>query len=537
MPAELGTATTRNRWALAAIVVVAIAALANALKGVQLSVSHMMWPYWTLSYRHGFIRRGLAGTIFQAVAVGLRDDEQRSLALDLHIVAWVAMAGVIVCEAVDAARGGNTRSRRIVFLGVTAVLASQLVPTLGAIAGYLDVYIVLIALITARFARQHRWMLAGLLGAIGPLVHDGFLFLWLPIVALAAYDVRRSEWRVRSALPGIAWLMVPLASEALVFAFHSSTALSRCFLELPAGAPDIRVFELPLGFLLHRMFDTYEHHLPNFVLAVIFYGAPAVVTILCAERLVPHASRFARLALPYVALLPCSILLVAWDLSRFLVWMHVGAFVVLCHAAPREPVEESSSDAARVPPAISLGLAALVVFAVGGPSVFSYFDHTFVEYRVGPRVLTHTPGAALSIAFANLFNRHAQRTALSSAQGCPLDLPAPASDAPCRPEVTATSFVHTPPLSLAPGRYSARVDVEPLACEEAAGVVVVRYLSRLAMPDPPPVAFDARVATSTIIDFEVDAQAAATARMRVAIEGRAGCFRVAALEIASRGRP
>lgn len=519
-----------------ATALVVVAVLTNAIKGVQLVVSGMMWPYWTLSYRHGFIRRGLAGTVMLAMTPGLRDDDRRSLAMQLHVVAWVAICAIVVHEATALVSRSDATTRRLVHLATAAIMLSQFIPTMGAVAGYLDVYIMVIALVAARLARERRWLEASMMGAIGPLIHDGFAFLWLPIVACALFDLRSSRWRVREVGRPLLWLVLPFLSEIAVLALHSPSALTRCFLELPPGAPDIRVFEMPLGWMLDRMRHTYAGNFPTFALAVAYYGAPAAVALACVIRLLPRSSRLSGIATIGVALLPCTILLVAWDLSRFLVWMYFGAFVVLCHAVPCG-VEGEVRAVGR--PGFwhwreSALLAALVLAAFGGPTTYSYFDHTFVDYRVGPALLSRTPGARLSLAFASLYGRRFQSRSYSTARECTLESPSLRIEPGCRVEVMPSTLVQTPPLSLAPGTYVARVRVEALGCATASGSLAVHTPWRLAPPEPPPIAIDALTSSEATLTMDIGAEASAMGLLRVAVEGHEGCFRVTSLEISDR---
>jgi len=520
--------------------IVVCASVVHAVKGIQLRVSWNMWPYWTLTYRHGFVRRATVGALFQSFASGLSEPDQQALAQQIHVGAWLLFVLLLILDAMDALKQEQGRHRFFVAVGAASVFLSHLVPTIGSLAAYLDVYVLLAALVTARMVRRRRWVSAGLLASVAPFVHDGFIFVWLTVVMCALLDLRPQGEQLPLARPRAVWSLLPLAipfvTTAVVLMCHSSTALERCLSELPPSTPDIRVFEMPLSWMLARMYDTISHNLVNLALATIFFGWSCVITIVCAAKLGGSGAR-AWIVAVAGAVLPCTILVVAWDLTRFIVWLNLGAFITLCHRAARLQEAGQAPEPAELSPRTirfgTVAVAALVVAAVGGPTLFSYFGASFAHYRAGPRLLARTPAAHLAYLYVRVYNRSYLRDAFSSrnAEKCSLEARGVELDRACSGTLTASAAIDTPALMLRPGRYAARVRTHAADCSISVGTIEVRAYWRLAPRLDAAAAFDSRRESESSVTFDVDSELAAMGDIRIEVRAREGCFRVNAVEV------
>ena len=519
--------------------VVVAAVLANALKGIAPGASSLMWPYWVVTYRHGFIRRGLAGTVFQSIVEGMSIDEQQRLVLGFHFVLYLALAAGLLAWSITLMHGASARVRLLLATGTAALFLSAFFPSFGWTTGYLDPYVLALAGAGAFLAFRRSPMAAGLIAMVGPLIHDEFLFVWLPVLGCCVSDVLASNDRpraVRRFLP----ITLPILSELLVLWLHSPSALARSLAELPPEWRGIGVFELSLRDAVLRMYDVTMANAERLGLAMAFFGWPPLVTASCAVALAPGPTRRRVIMVAMTTLSPCAILLVAWDLSRYLVWTSFSAFLVLCWSA--RAARASSSEGEPAPSRRSvwtsnLALAALVLCAAGGPSLFSYFHHAHADYRLGPRWLRFTPAARISYAWLGIYNRDHIVRAWSSADGCKMEAQNVRSVAPegCAFELQPGSLVETPLLGLARGAYTARIAIEPLdLCNDATGELAVHLRWRLASPKPS-VSVDARSMQTASLDFAIDAEESAMGSVRVDVSTRAGCFRLVSMVITRRG--
>jgi hypothetical protein len=508
------------------------------LKGFSLDAGAQNWPYWALTYHHGFIRRGLAGAILQGVASGLTVDQQHALVGRIHVAVLLLFAAGIAAWSLLLMRRASGRERRLVLTSVAAIFLSSLVPTEEMTTEYLDIYILAIALGTAFLAFTRRNVVSGLVASIGPFVHDAFLFLWLPVLALAAAEVVASRERRRMALR-LAPLALPILAEAVVLRFHSSRALALALAELPASWRGIQLFELPLDFMTSRMRDVYRNDGGNAVLGALLYGWPAVVVAACATALAPGRLRFRLLSSLLITFSPWAILLVAWDLSRFLVWSSFGGFIALCWSmrARRERAlaDPAPSLSRRSTWALRAALAVLALMALGGPGTYSYFDYTFAEYKVGPDLLRHTPAASIAYAWIGLYNRKFLKRELHPSAGpCELEGTNIHLDDHCVAVMDPKARLAPRFFVLASGAYTARLDVAPVeGCADATGELAVRLRWRLSSPKPS-VRFDARVQPSVALDFTIDAEEQAMGAMTVDVTTDQGCLRVSRMAIDRR---
>ena len=140
-------------------------------------------PYWYLTYTSGFIRRGLVGTFVSPFIVGL--PPQQALVfisglctlLAAVYLAVVAILAAIVYEALE------SRPRQLLWLALVAVaLASPGLPMLANDFGTFDPLIALVAALVTIAAFRCAFWSAMALSVIGPLVHEAFFFLALPLL-------------------------------------------------------------------------------------------------------------------------------------------------------------------------------------------------------------------------------------------------------------------------------------------------------------------------------------------------------------------
>lgn len=520
----------------ASAVALAICALVNLMKGVQLGVDVAAFPFWSLSYRYGFVRRGLAGTVFRSLTGGLPDESRRAVILQLHVVVVIAVIAILASATVRLLARASMRTRHIVFVASAALFLSQLLPTLTMRVGFFDAYLVLLFLVAAALATSRRWIAAGVVGAIGPFIHDGFVFLWLPILVAAGADVLRGRFDPKERRR-VAFVLLPIVAAVSILGAHDSEALGKMIAELPRAQKwPILEFEMPVSTAVTKMSEHFALNKANVLLAIAFHCWPAAVMVACATTIPRSQARMAWLENVLITIAPWTILLFAWDLTRFLVWAHVGAFLAVHRACA---LDESDGDERTLSPrTVSLGIGAvglLVLASFGGPFVWSFFSHTYAEYWVGPAWVTRTPAAALSYAFVNAYNRDRHMTSFASRDACKLEVVRAASIdlATCSVRIEKDGSLQTTELALAPGRYVAHVKTAVLDCDAASGDVAFRARWRHA-PTVAPTRFDARTTNDVALALDVDVESAAMGQIRVEVRGAEGCFRVVSVDVTSR---
>ena len=181
------------RVAPALVFAVLLARWATGLPGEACEV-----PYFYLSYTEGFIRRALVGTFTLPLLAG------RSLGDAMAMIGIVNIIGATLFLGLLA-----HRIRDVSPLILLAFIASGALPWLANDLGNLDTWILLFAF--AAVCGLERCPLAGLaLCALAPLVHEGTVFLLLPMLGglWIAREQKRALVAVASAITLTAVLCV-----------------------------------------------------------------------------------------------------------------------------------------------------------------------------------------------------------------------------------------------------------------------------------------------------------------------------------------
>gem|GEM_PF-4942079 len=508
-----------------ALGVLALACVANLLKAIPDETQRLVWPFWSITYRYGFVRRGLVGTIFHALG-GRTDELGVYRVLVVHRVATALLVAAMLAWALRTIAREGAKERVPLAYGIAAVFLSGFVPTVGQNAGYYDVFILLVAVAAAFAATNGALVVAAALAAVGPVIHDAFVFVWMPVLVASWCRGVRAR-----GLP----LLAPLAVTVLVQLAHSATAIDR-MIDEAADKEALRVaYRLSLRWFADRMVTIFADRPEQLALGLVAFAAPAVVAAAYAAR----AGRDVR-AVVLTTVSPCAILLVAWDLSRFLVWSAFGAYVALV-ALPRSRTMTARQDDVRGA-VLGGALAAIAIAAAGGPHLYAYFHVAYADYTSGPSILRHTPAARLSYAWLRVFNRRLYTTGLASTRASepcvlePWDARRGTGADACTFELDDKARVESPLLWLERGVYVARVRLEAAGPADTAPRVrlVARPYGRFAKPAVESAGELHGEAAWFEVAFEVGEADEAVGRQRVIVYGEGGSFRLTDLVVQRR---
>ena len=192
----------------------------SVLRGVGTTLAPAGAVYSVVDYSDGFIRRGLVGQIFMAIfSRDTARDAWRAAFWSHHVAIFLLLAGLLLWLARQANKPAAGRT-----VAIFAIFASgQFLPTLAAVAGYLDVYVLLLALACFSLAARGQVWLAALLGAIGPVVHEMFVFYWLALLLMLVF--RDGSGLLRRTDNLLAACALPVLSAALVMLFSGKAAV------------------------------------------------------------------------------------------------------------------------------------------------------------------------------------------------------------------------------------------------------------------------------------------------------------------------
>lgn len=267
-------------------------------------------PYWFLTYKSGFIRRGFVGTFVSPFIVGIPlPDAIIFICLVCTLIAAVYLAVIAILTTV-VYESIKSRTQQFLWLGLIAVaLVSPGLPMLDYDFGTLDTVIALIAiLVTIAVFRQAFWV-AILLSAAGPLVHEAFFFLTLPLIGSIWWG-----WsdRRRTAIAAAAVIIL-----VTLMIWHFSTADFLWQPGVPLAQSDLDAFA---GWQLgqHVVFMNF----PDVAVSVWLWAFGSTASM-CGLLwpLVPGRRLWACARVLVGALFTVSILVIGSDTERFLDWI------------------------------------------------------------------------------------------------------------------------------------------------------------------------------------------------------------------------
>lgn len=257
-------------------------------------------PYWYLSYSEGFIRRAFVGTLTMPLLVGRPLGEVMAIVAAFGGAASIALLAILVA--------GSGRQRALDAIPLAFVFSSAL-PSLARDLGTLDPFLVLAAV--AAFLLTERGSLAApALCAVAPLIHEGALFLLMPL--LGGLFVLRPERRALAVAGAFAAGIAALA----LWLFSTTDFAWPAGMAMPVGREFV---EWELGQRFHLFVPAIT---PDIVLFAI---APCALMAALAGR---RAGRLRAAGVVAGALLTWSVTAIAYDNERLFAWGPVTAFLL-----------------------------------------------------------------------------------------------------------------------------------------------------------------------------------------------------------------
>jgi hypothetical protein len=342
-------------------------------------------------------------------------DRQQALVPMVHVFTCAVLGAAVLLPTLRelARRRTDRQTGRLLAAALLLAACSPCLPTFVLLTGFMDPILFVLAFSAYGCATRGRLAVAAILCALGPFVHEAFVFVWVGPAGLLLMQGRRARsWR--RAL-GIA--LVPALATAVVLAFHSPSAASAMI----ASAPLDEVtkdgltryqYGLHIGEALAIMLAQFRAWPLHVVLACGAFLVPSILVTMCAALIAQRSGRFSRwelAALVGCALLPAAALTVAWDLSRLLVWTMPTSILVL-HFVAKEADRRDPEPPARTRRSVTIGLAAAcgicAVVGFASPNVYAYFDFCTADYELFPPGIDRSLPARVGYLFVNYYNRH-----------------------------------------------------------------------------------------------------------------------------------
>jgi hypothetical protein len=320
-----------------------LAGMTNSYGPVALNYGFALY---FLNYRHGFVKRGLIGTLIEPIPYLSRTD---LIALEL---AFIFVAFGLTYFVLRRLLFGNAQDRG---LAATLFAAPALLPHIGALFAQPDVTLYLVLLVTLAAFLHLRSAAAALvstlLATIGLLCHEGFSLAYYPLTVAILWDLCRHK-RLRWS---IAIVHVLLVLAAFLVIVH--------FGRLKVG-PDLLLKEagqrtsVPLQ---RQLFDVLASsyaqqralvsHFYRFRGMQILYALTALISVpyfallVALHRCTARARGDAKLdmAIRFILFaLPLTLCYLGHDVARWIAACGIDATLFLCYLALTDPCARSA---------------------------------------------------------------------------------------------------------------------------------------------------------------------------------------------------
>lgn len=332
-------------------------------------VSFYAAGHWLFTWRHGFVKRGLVGTLASPVLTGKTgQDIQPIVTILATVVLTLLCGGLVYAGLVITRRARATQGGGFVYVSVLAFLGSSGVIAMASTLGYLDHVLACLALLGVGAASRGRPGLAALACVAGLAVHEIFVFYGLPVVAFtvalrARVAARGSVLRAVGAwgAPVVGFGLVLLASQSTVPA-ERLLAIRQDLLATHYFQPDQvegLMYPLDHGLLL----DLRGHaHLAvgralDWRVGRMAYPPALALTAAASALLVGSGLRRWAVLAGFVVLAPLAIHALGQDTPRFTNLVVMQAYFVLFAVARVAP-------AGRVSRPLGLAVGVLGVLAL-----------------------------------------------------------------------------------------------------------------------------------------------------------------------------
>lgn len=305
------------------------------LKGLGSNIVPGTEFYWLLTYEHGFMRRALIGTLMRPLLAFASFDHLRPAIVTAHVVMCLGI--VAMCHGLFRAmvmRETRIDARVTMVAAFVMLMCGPLLPTLAHDVGFIDVYVLTVALAGFWLVLRQRYLGAAIVATGGPLIHEAFAFIWLPVAIMLVWSSVRTKQDIERKLLAAA---LPLSSMAAVVWLQSAAVAAAAIDALPVSTfvkDGLREFQIgqtvqsSLGTTRYQFLGNWDH----VATSAAYLLLPAVATVWAAAYC--HWPRWdARwrtlLVAVIVTISPLGVVAFAWDLSRFLVWSDLAAAMML----------------------------------------------------------------------------------------------------------------------------------------------------------------------------------------------------------------
>ena len=353
--------------------------LFSAFRALKLPGSYPL-SHWLLSWEHGFIKRGLVGTVLLPLIQFKTRIEILHLIFALSMLIVFAVAALLLSlyrRSLKRLDANNNGSDAFLLQIATVVFASSAAVVIGTYnTGFLEHFLEVACLLSVTAVLKRRYLPVLLLTVVAMLIHEMYLVYGFPIVLLALLQqssAQRGEGASRLQAFRLPFVAVVVALITAVFVIVGSTNSPPEQLEglksdimdrsgLNAANADNAVFHLKHTFVQNfKMQIRIPGRFTDTNIAQTTYPA-TLFLLLAAGAILRRAGRLHRMWMVVPAVLaPMALHFAAWDTPRFSAFTTVHAVVALFVCAQGIETERPAASRSVIHLFILLALAVCAI--------------------------------------------------------------------------------------------------------------------------------------------------------------------------------
>jgi hypothetical protein len=500
--------------------------------------------YWHIGYQVAFIRRGLVGTIFSPLLNRLPNGTAAQVNNVFGLtVLFVALALLIfLAIAIYRRIPASDTASRTAWVAVTAIaIGAPAIATYSTHNGMLDIFLLMVSLLALIAFVSNFAAAVVALSLTGALIHEAFLFVWLPL--LIPLGLRNPRRAILAASVTLA------ATLLMVFGTNRNFDIP----PLPfLSSEDLKLLRLMYGQTTQdsvaKMLREWTTLPLNVFISFVYYLAPVAVAAAFALFIIARIpGRSPMTSVPWASTrilagtgLSSSVLLMASDTSRFLTWAEMVGFMlagleVWNALTLREPMIERHPQTRNVvlPHAVSAVGVTFAIVLLTSPLVDCWFHVCFTQFHLPKHLMSEKLGAAYldGVVF---FNRYfpTQMTPGWNDMACHTTGP----PAPCAFDLGAGENLYAsptmPPIPIRAGKYSIAIIMTTLPdCAKGPIRVSPAINGRVLKTE----VFDPGPKTASL-DVDLEARELLRSEFNLAIAPIQGCTHIDAVRMKYEGR-
>jgi len=279
---------------------------------------------WELNYKLGFVRRGLIGTLLSDFFF----ESSRTESLSYVYGIYAMMYGVFITScsrlSVKTMEVVAPPFKLVCCLLSLLFFASPVFPTLGYMVGFPDILLFQLGLLGCLGLWMNSRFIPLIVSVIGILIHEGFVYIWCPLLIFWGIIEIKNTVKVRfilialiiSSMLGIWVRYQPFPDKAELLLNKLTADIASVILN-----PSNDTFTNAI----RRMIGSISANWSRFIISLIWSQTFNIVMTMgvyfILRSLIYLKKRILISCLIFgCSLLTTTILMVAWDFARFLIW-------------------------------------------------------------------------------------------------------------------------------------------------------------------------------------------------------------------------